>query len=86
MPGLDQKWQPLDEGRLAKPRVLLGADGSKTSFLRSVRIGKEDGQGHSRRNILTRSDVHVATPHPKKSVSSVQIVHPRASAAASMGR
>jgi hypothetical protein len=37
-------------------------------------------------NIRTRSDVHVATPQPKKSVSSVQIGQPRARAAASMGQ
>jgi len=41
---------------------------------------------HSRRNIRTRSDVHVATPHPKKSVSSVQIGQPIANAEARIGQ
>ena len=41
---------------------------------------------HSRRNIKTRSDVHVATPHPKKSVSSVQIGQPTANAEARTGQ
>src|ERR1035441_1291391 len=34
----------------------------------------------------TRSDVQVATPHPKKSVSSVQIGHRKASAVARIGQ
>src|ERR1035441_69214 len=36
--------------------------------------------------ISTRSDVQVATPHPKKSVSSVQIGHRNARAAARIGQ
>ena len=43
-------------------------------------------QDHSRRNISTRLEVHVATPHPKKSVSSVQIGHPKVSAVAKTGQ